>query len=107
MSPIRRITGTAGGRNCLRGETTEPRSYSSSGRSRERCRHAPGAACMSAPSGGYDAGYVPSLAAVEDRHFWFRARNVVIRAAVTKLEARLPSGYRVLEIGCGTGNTLR
>jgi SAM-dependent methyltransferase len=57
--------------------------------------------------GGYDASYAPILAAAEDRHFWFRARNTVIRAVSSKIETTLPSGYRVIEVGCGTGNTLR
>jgi SAM-dependent methyltransferase len=57
--------------------------------------------------GGFEAAYVPYLARSEDRHFWFRARNEVIRALVSQIEAGMPSGYRVLEVGCGTGNTLR
>lgn len=62
---------------------------------------------MTAEVGGYDSTYVPALAAAEDRHFWFRARNAVIRAVVSNIEATLSPGYRVLEVGCGTGNTLR
>ena len=58
-------------------------------------------------SGGFDASYFPHLVAAEDRHFWFRARNAVIRAVVAALEPQLPAGYRVLEVGCGSGNTLR
>jgi SAM-dependent methyltransferase len=50
---------------------------------------------------------VPALAAVEDRHFWFRARNSVIQAVAARIEPTLPPDYRVLEVGCGTGNTLR
>lgn len=57
--------------------------------------------------GGYDARFAPLLAAAEDRHFWFVARNQVIAALVEGIEPALSSGYRVLEIGCGTGNTLR
>lgn len=55
----------------------------------------------------YDPDFFPTLCAVEDRHFWFRTRNKVIETLVTQITASLPSGYRVLEIGCGTGNTLR
>jgi len=44
---------------------------------------------------------------VEDRHFWFRARNRVIAEALRVITKGLTSGYRALEIGCGTGNTLR
>lgn len=57
--------------------------------------------------GGYDARYMPLLRAVEDSHFWFRARNRVIGSLVRQLEAGFQPGYRVLEVGCGTGNTLR
>ena len=51
--------------------------------------------------------YAPHLFRVEDRHFWFRARNGIIRAVVANLEPALAAPYRVLEVGCGTGNTLR
>ena len=57
--------------------------------------------------GGYDAKYMPLLRAVEDRHFWFRARNAMIADLIRQIEPALAPGYRVLEIGCGTGNTLR
>ena len=43
----------------------------------------------------------------EDHHFWFRARNRIIAAAVSRATGSLSPGYRVLEIGCGTGNVLR
>jgi len=55
----------------------------------------------------YDPRYFALLFQVEDRHFWFRARNQVIATVVKRLTADLPRGYRVLEIGCGTGNVLR
>lgn len=55
----------------------------------------------------YDAGVYESLVAVEDRHFWFRARNRAIVTAFDSIRARLGAGYRVLEVGCGTGNVLR
>jgi cyclopropane fatty-acyl-phospholipid synthase-like methyltransferase len=55
----------------------------------------------------YDPHYFKPLSAIEDRHFWFRARNQVIAGLVGQLTARLPAGYRVLEVGCGTGNVLR
>ena len=43
----------------------------------------------------------------EDRHFWFRARNDLI-AKMLRWPAFHTSGSpRVLEVGCGTGNTLR
>jgi SAM-dependent methyltransferase len=47
------------------------------------------------------------LFAAEDRHFWFTARNRVLKAVVERLVRRLPDGYRVLEVGCGTGFVLR
>lgn len=55
----------------------------------------------------YDPKFFTSLFAIEDRHFWFQARNQVIASVMQKLVAPLSPGYRVLEIGCGTGNTLR
>ncbi|MCQ3929939.1 MAG: hypothetical protein DPW16_05735 [Chloroflexi bacterium] len=55
----------------------------------------------------YDAQFFPLLFKVEDRHFWFRTRNHIIRTLVQQIVAPLPHGYRVLEVGCGTGNVLR
>lgn len=62
---------------------------------------------QTASSGGYDPSFFQRLAEVEDRHFWFRARNHLIIALTKKLSCDLPPGYRVLEVGCGTGNVLR
>jgi SAM-dependent methyltransferase len=47
------------------------------------------------------------LVAAEDRHFWFAARNQVIAAILHRIMPLLPTGFRTLEIGCGTGNVLR
>jgi SAM-dependent methyltransferase len=47
------------------------------------------------------------LFAAEDRHFWFRRRVAVIGKVIARLVADLPPGYRVLEVGCGTGQVLR
>jgi SAM-dependent methyltransferase len=58
-------------------------------------------------SGGYDPSFFEQLARVEDRHFWFRARNHLIFTLVKKLASRMSPGYSVLEVGCGTGNVLR
>ena len=40
-----------------------------------------------------------------DRHFWFRARNTLLDAALRRARVRglLPSGSTILEVGCGTG----
>lgn len=59
------------------------------------------------PSRVYDPGLYEKLAEVEDRHFWFQARNRAIVAAFELVKPRLDAGYRVLEVGCGTGNVLR
>ena len=47
-----------------------------------------------------------ALFAAEQRHFWFRSRNRVLGRLVAQLTAGLADGYRVLEVGCGTGNVL-
>lgn len=59
------------------------------------------------PDDGYDARYFEPLFEVEDRHFWFRARNLGISKLAGQIVAQLEPGYRILEAGCGTGNTLR
>jgi 2-polyprenyl-3-methyl-5-hydroxy-6-metoxy-1,4-benzoquinol methylase len=58
-------------------------------------------------TGGYDPSHFASLVAVEDRHFWFRARNRVISRVAAQSAAAFSPGYRVLEVGCGDGNVLR
>ena len=58
-------------------------------------------------SGGYDPSFFNILAAVEDRHFWFRARNRLIFELTERISSRLKPGHLVLEVGCGTGNVLR
>ena len=58
-------------------------------------------------SGGYDPAFFQQLARIEDRHFWFQARNHLISGITQKLVSELVPGYRVLEVGCGTGNVLR
>lgn len=55
----------------------------------------------------YDPSCFDALAEVEEKHFWFRARTLVISTLVRQITADLPPGYRVLEVGCGTGNILR
>ena len=55
----------------------------------------------------YDPNWFSALFAIEDQHFWFRARNQVIATLVSQITAGLTLGYQVLEVGCGTGNVLR
>lgn len=57
--------------------------------------------------GGYDPSFFSELPALEDRHFWFRGRNRLILRLTRKICSRLKPGYRVLEVGCGTGNVLK
>src|SRR5258708_12044120 len=55
----------------------------------------------------FDASFAAELRAAEDRHFWFVARNKVMSGLVAQIERPFEDGYRVLEIGCSSGNTLR
>lgn len=66
-----------------------------------------GLCCSEGPQSPYDSRWFAPLADIEERHFWFRARNQVISTVVKQLTCDLPRGYRVLELGCGTGNVLR
>ena len=59
------------------------------------------------PRDGYSPSFFEKLAQVEDRHFWFRFRNRLLSRLVQDLVAPLPSGFRMLEAGCGNGNVLR
>jgi len=54
----------------------------------------------------YDPDHFSALFDIEDRHFWFIARNLALRTVIEGITPRLAPGYRVLEVGCGTGNTL-
>jgi SAM-dependent methyltransferase len=56
---------------------------------------------------GYDPDHFAALFAVEDRHFWFGARNLALKTVIEGIAPQFPPAYRVLEVGCGTGNTLR
>jgi SAM-dependent methyltransferase len=47
---------------------------------------------------------VERKAELERRHWWYRGRTEVVRAALTRLP--VVSGSRVLEVGCGTGHNL-
>ncbi|HET9908471.1 MAG TPA: class I SAM-dependent methyltransferase [Anaerolineales bacterium] len=55
----------------------------------------------------YEPNFFKTLFEVEDHHFWFRARNMLIGRLFEQLSNNFSQGYRVLEIGCGTGNVLR
>jgi SAM-dependent methyltransferase len=57
--------------------------------------------------GGYDPGWFDLLAEVEERHFWFRARNGVIATVAAELAREIGPNLRLLEAGCGNGNVLR
>ena len=59
------------------------------------------------PNVSYNPEYFESLFAIEDRHFWFRIRNRIIKSEVENVTSDLSDGYRVLEVGCGTGYVLR
>jgi 2-polyprenyl-3-methyl-5-hydroxy-6-metoxy-1,4-benzoquinol methylase len=55
----------------------------------------------------FDADGIQRLLAAEDRHFWFRARNKTIAALASQPIGDLRDGFRILEVGCGSGNVLR
>jgi len=55
-------------------------------------------------SPGYDPDHFAALFAVEDRHFWFGARNKLIVWAFRRF---FPDARTFLEVGCGTGQVLR
>lgn len=58
-------------------------------------------------TGGYDPAFFNELARIEDRHFWFRARNYLILALARRISSSLTPCDLILEVGCGTGNVLR
>jgi 2-polyprenyl-3-methyl-5-hydroxy-6-metoxy-1,4-benzoquinol methylase len=55
----------------------------------------------------FDADGIRRLVAAEDQHFWFRARNEIIAALARRPIENLNDGFRILEVGCGSGNVLR
>lgn len=55
----------------------------------------------------YSPEYFAETARIEDRHFWYRARNNLIVRLVRRTVRALPKQHRVLEVGCGNGNVLR
>lgn len=58
---------------------------------------------LAAAGGGFDPESFAVLAALEDRNFWFRARNRLILWALGRWQPGTP---RHLEVGCGTGYVL-
>ena len=60
-----------------------------------------------ATTSSFPNSFFDELAAAEDRHFWFRARNRLIGRVLAQLVATLPPDFLALEIGTGTGNVLR
>jgi SAM-dependent methyltransferase len=55
----------------------------------------------------YNPEHFARLFEVEDRHFWFRARNDLIAGLLHSSVILVSRSPKVLEVGCGTGNTLR
>jgi SAM-dependent methyltransferase len=55
----------------------------------------------------YDPVYFQRLAAIDQRHAWFRARNELIGDVAAAVSRDLPPGFRVLEVGCGAGAVLQ
>jgi len=52
---------------------------------------------------GFELTSYEELRRIEDGHFWFTARNRMIRQLIRRFA---PTAQRVLEIGCGTGYVL-
>ena len=50
-----------------------------------------------------DSSLWDAIAKVERRHWWFQGRREIVARV---LEARLPAGASVLDVGCGTGFVL-
>jgi SAM-dependent methyltransferase len=62
---------------------------------------------MTQPETSYDPEFFEPLFAIEDRHFWFQARNRMVAALTRQATESLEGGFQVMEIGFGTGNVLR
>ncbi|GIW10731.1 MAG: hypothetical protein KatS3mg061_1788 [Dehalococcoidia bacterium] len=55
----------------------------------------------------FQAAYYRRLAAVEERHPWSAGTRRVAGAIIPVLLGRPSGGLRILDVGCGTGTTLR
>ena len=62
------------------------------------------APALAAQSEGFDPTLFAELAALEERNFWFRARN---RLLIWALRRYVPAFHDFLEVGCGTGYVLQ
>ncbi len=56
---------------------------------------------------GYNPDDFQRVFDVEDQHFWFVARNRVLAAVLSARPLVSSTMPAILEVGCGTGNTLR
>src|SRR4051794_23065371 len=90
-------------RACVRCQTT----FASPSWTCPHCGFAPeadGGHLRFAPEFGGEEGFLEEsfdhLEAIEDRSFWFRARNELIAAT---LRTHFPQARSFLEVGCGTG----
>lgn len=59
---------------------------------------------LAAKSEGFDPSLFAQLAVLEERNFWFRARN---RLLIWALRRYAPAFHDFLEVGCGTGYVLQ
>jgi ubiquinone/menaquinone biosynthesis C-methylase UbiE len=58
---------------------------------------------LAAENSNYPTGYFDVLSAVDQRHFWFRARGAMVTWAI---ERHFGAPRSVMEIGCGVGGML-
>jgi SAM-dependent methyltransferase len=65
-----------------------------------------GSSATRVSSDGYNPDHFARLARIEGQHFWFTARRALIASVVRRIVRNFAPGYRVLEVGCGTGNVL-
>src|SRR5688572_32454642 len=56
------------------------------------------------PTHSFDPALFQSLAALEERSFWFIARNELL---MQTMRTHFPRAETMLEVGCGTGYVLR